>query len=351
MPSKNFLKKFFPTASKCPKFFPFGVLGGIFFFWTANFFLILRRIFGFFPNSFSLLGVLAFSAAFGTAALFLSLLLRFGLEKNARIQRRVFLLLLWASYFAAGLALLTPGTPLTACALFFLLFAVEFFLALCVEFPQLLRRVGFGSRGGWFGQEVPTPSRAEPETDAVLHSPLSEVEPGTPSETPSDTPTETSPASQPEFPPQTHQTAVDSESALPSGESSEVFSEEFGEEQEEFDEELEDFDEESAELLPPGASSQLERSSGVNGEKITGFLRGDFAPNQTKTTLFIAICPPFLRCPSVECFPAEGDAAVEVTRALPHGVTLTLKKSRRVPFEDSVILHFTALEFGDSKNV
>ncbi len=106
-------------------------------------------------------------------------------------------------------------------------------------------------------------------------------------------------------------------------------------------------DEELDEILPVGVTQQLERSTTPeHGEQITGFLRGEFAPNQTKISLFAGFCPPLTRIPSVECFVVEGDAQLEVTQVLPHGFSVSVKKRQRVPFGDFVLLQFTALEFG-----
>lgn len=113
------------------------------------------------------------------------------------------------------------------------------------------------------------------------------------------------------------------------------------------DEELEELDEELDEILPPGVTQQLERSTTPeHGEQITGFLRGEFAPNQTKIALFAGFCPPLTCIPSVECFVVEGDAQLEVTQVVPHGFSVSVKKRQRVPFGDFVLLQFTALEFG-----
>ncbi len=118
---------------------------------------------------------------------------------------------------------------------------------------------------------------------------------------------------------------------------------------EELEEELdEELDEELNEILPAGVTQQMERSATLeHGEQITGFLRGEFAPNQTKLSLFAGFCPPLTHIPSVECLVVEGDAQLEVTQALPHGFSISVKKRQRVPFGDSVLLHFTALEFGE----
>jgi len=117
---------------------------------------------------------------------------------------------------------------------------------------------------------------------------------------------------------------------------------------EELDKELdEELDEELDGILPPGVTQQAERSTTQgHGEQITGFLRGEFAPNQTKISLFAGFCPPLTCIPSIECFVVEGDAQLEVTQVLPHGFSVSVKKRQRVPFGDSVLLQFTALEFG-----
>ncbi|MDO4629526.1 MAG: hypothetical protein Q4C70_10115 [Planctomycetia bacterium] len=109
----------------------------------------------------------------------------------------------------------------------------------------------------------------------------------------------------------------------------------------------EDFEEEEEPetLLPAEVSQQLERSvRPEGGERISGLLRGNFGPKQMKITLFTGFCPPFTRIPSVKCVVVEGDAELEITHITPQGVSLSVRKKQRVPFEDSVILHLLAEE-------
>ena len=114
--------------------------------------------------------------------------------------------------------------------------------------------------------------------------------------------------------------------------------------------EYEEFEEDPEELLPFDVSQKLERSQTEQGEKVSGLLRGNFGSGQTKITLFAAFCPPLTRVPAIEAFIVEGEGVIETVRALPHGAEFVLRKNQRVPMEDSVILNFTALEFGDLKH-
>lgn len=102
-------------------------------------------------------------------------------------------------------------------------------------------------------------------------------------------------------------------------------------------------EEEGEELLPAGTSQQLRRYTAPDGTDVfSGLLRGTFAPNQRKITLFAAFCPPFSRIPAVECVSVEGEASVEISQLTPQGVRLSVKKSHAVPFEDSAVFQFTA---------
>lgn len=113
----------------------------------------------------------------------------------------------------------------------------------------------------------------------------------------------------------------------------------------EFTEDFEEEEEELETLLPTEVNQQLERSVSPEGEeRISGLLRGNFGPNQSKIMIFTGFCPPFTRIPSVKCDVVEGDAEVEITHITPQGVSLSVRKRQRVPFEDSVILHLLAEE-------
>ncbi|MCR5164152.1 MAG: hypothetical protein K6C40_09060 [Thermoguttaceae bacterium] len=107
--------------------------------------------------------------------------------------------------------------------------------------------------------------------------------------------------------------------------------------------ESEEFGEED-EPLPTGVRQKLERLQNPDGsEEISGLLRADFLPNQTKVPLFVGFCPPFCQTPVVECFSLDGTTDVEIVQIAPHGVQLSIRKKPRVPLEDSVILTFRAV--------
>jgi hypothetical protein len=101
---------------------------------------------------------------------------------------------------------------------------------------------------------------------------------------------------------------------------------------------------EEDEPLPADVRQKLERLQNPDGsEEISGLLRAEFLPNQTKVPLFVAFCPPFCQTPVVECFSLDGSAQVEIVQNAPHGVQLSIRKKPRVPLEDSVILMFRAV--------
>ncbi|MBQ6109638.1 MAG: hypothetical protein IJK97_15600 [Thermoguttaceae bacterium] len=106
---------------------------------------------------------------------------------------------------------------------------------------------------------------------------------------------------------------------------------------------------EEDEPLPLGVHQKLERLQNPDGsEEISGLLRAEFLPNQTKVPLFVAFCPPFCQTPVVECFSLDGAAQVEVVQNAPHGVQLSIRKSPPVPLGDSVILTFRAVSIRNS---
>jgi len=110
----------------------------------------------------------------------------------------------------------------------------------------------------------------------------------------------------------------------------------------EFSEESEELQEED-DSLPPDVNQKLERLLRPDGSvEISGLLRADFSPNQTKVSLFVAFCPPFRQIPTVECFSPDDLARVEIIQNAPHGVQLSVRKARPVPFDDSVVLTFRA---------
>ncbi len=300
---KNFFKNFFRVRRN---FFQKGVWGIVLtdFGFCAFLFLILaRRFCGAFTSSCSTGGILFFTLFAGGIFLLLNLIRRklfflSGAENHGKRLFGAFMRL--ALFLAAFYAVLTPGSSLLAKFTAFGGMCAVVGVFCVVEFPELLKRFR------------PTLSPVFPEAVSASKSISSFVS--------------------------------ESVSVLEPSRNLDKLGE-----MDEFEVKTESEEESESEagLLPFDISQKLERSGTERGEKISGLLRGNFGPNQTRITLFASFCPPLTHVPAVEAFVAEGDGVVETVLALPHGVEFVVRKGRRVPIEDAVVLSFTALEFGD----
>lgn len=275
---------------------------------AGGFFFLLRRISGFFCRTMSTAGIFIFSIVFGIAVLllyFLILAWSRGFPKKAVLLRRTMAVILLLDYLLIGVAVQIPGTS----ALTWLVFAVFFLLT-----AWTLYRFEFH-------RPLSSPEEPEPEPE---REPGQEPELNLPPET------DSVPVPELESESTEEESALESESA------------------EEPDLESEEIDEEDA-PLPAGVRQKLERIQNPDGsEEISGLLRAEFLPNQTKVPLFVAFCPPFCQTPTVECFSLDGAAKVEIVQNTPHGVQLSIRKSPRAPLEDSVILMFRAVSIRNS---
>ena len=266
---------------------------------AGGFFFQMRRLSGFFCRTVPTAGIFIFSAVFGITVLLLYFLVRawsMRFPKHAVLMRRMMTVILILDYLLIGLAVQIPGTS----ALTWLVFTAFFLLTAGVLW--------------WFEFHRPFSSSREPEPD-------SEPE------------TDSAPELEPES---TAETESMEETRLTEEPGSTEESEESAWESEEPDEE--------DELLPAGVRQKLERLENPDGtEEISGLLRAEFLPNQTKIPLFVGFCPPFCQTPVVECFSLDGTTDVEIVQNAPHGVQLSIRKKPRVPLEDSVILMFRAV--------
>ncbi|MDO4550698.1 MAG: hypothetical protein Q4C96_05550 [Planctomycetia bacterium] len=100
-----------------------------------------------------------------------------------------------------------------------------------------------------------------------------------------------------------------------------------------------EYTEEEEVVLPPNVIQQLSRRVMENQDILEGFLRAEFTTEQKHISLHVAFCPPFDKTPKIECFPAEGDAQLNMARPSPHGVALYVKKVEEI---SCVVFYFKA---------
>ncbi|HID75831.1 MAG TPA: hypothetical protein EYP56_07520 [Planctomycetaceae bacterium] len=97
---------------------------------------------------------------------------------------------------------------------------------------------------------------------------------------------------------------------------------------------------------PPAGDvlQQFTRSVTPEGaERMVGWVRVLFAPNQRNATVHVAFCPPFVRTPRVSVRQLEGPTArVRVAQLLPFGVRMDLKLTIQMAAPLEVLLQFTA---------